>query len=383
MSQSSPYSKFLNQILVFKGVYNLLVGELQTHYEEQVLTLNISSTTPHSFWKDKPYISVEVLDNSGRKTFQRLVQGLTNVSFDTIPMREGFVIKIFHIEAPARLLSPDGITNLGVNRTTHTFLVTRYGLMNLALGNNPLYVFLQRLYQNAGELRGSLSGGDNTQHLLIGARSLPQPHRTDFVMKHYAMMSECSIMFVIRSSGNDAGQGSLMVTAKQGLQNLIGTVVDIKIGDEIVLEEAIQPPRNLFSYVNIPYGVYSVEFRGTAAEQYIVFPQYVEVKDFINPVLFDFIRIDDSLLVNDIPLDDQLMYINSRANNIATSAFKSSASLYLSNEKKLLLAAIRSLPGDSSGEYLNKYGALFRTSVPNGKRRHSRRYPSRKLIVTQ
>lgn len=383
MLQGSPYSKFLNQILVFKGVYNLIVGNLQTHYEKQVLTLNISSTTPHSFWKDKPYISVEVMDNSGRKTFERVVQGLTNVSFDTIPMQEGFVIKIFHAEAPARLLSLDGITNLGVNRTTHTFLVTRYGLMNLALGNNPLFVFLQKLYQNAGVLQGSFSGGDNAQHLLIGARSLPQPHRTDFVMKHNAMMSECSIMFVIRSTSDNDRQGSLMGTTKQGLHNLIGTVVDIKVSDEVISEEAIQPQENLFSYVLIPYGVYSVEFRGRAAEQYIIHPQYVEVKDSINPVLFDFIKIDDSLLVNDISLDDQLMYINARANDIAMSAFRSSASLYISNEKKLLLAAIRSLPGDSSDIYLNKYGGLFGTSNQNGGRRYSRRYPSRKLIVTQ
>ncbi|XP_026319792.1 uncharacterized protein LOC113230198 [Hyposmocoma kahamanoa] len=374
MLQSSPYSKFLNQILIFQGVYNAVVGDLQTHYEKQTLTVNISSSSPHSFWKGKPYISVEVMDNSGIKTYERLVEGETVPIFHEVPMREGFQIKIFHAEASARLLSPDGITHLGVNRTTHRFLVTRYGLMNLALGNNPLYTFLQKLYQYSGNLQGAFFGSDNGRHVIVGVRSLPQPYRTEYVMKYSTIMSECTMMFIMRTTSESMGQGTVVVSSKQGLQNLMGTVVDIKSGDEVVLEDTIQPQANLFNYANVPFGVYSVEFRGRGAEEYIIHPQYIEVNSNVNPVLFDFIRIDDSLIFKDLPLDNQLMYITSKANGIATSAFRSSASLYLSTEKKLLLAAIRSLPGDTSGQFLNRYGGLFRPSGPDDSMRSARRY---------
>ncbi|XP_026319939.1 uncharacterized protein LOC113230289 [Hyposmocoma kahamanoa] len=373
LQQSSRYSKFLNQILIFQGVHNAVVGDLQTHYENQTITVNISSNRPHSFWKGKPYINVEVMDNYGIKIYERLVEGVTAPSFHEVPMQEGFQIKIFHEEAPARLLSPDGITHLGVNRTTHRFLVTRYGLMNLALGNNPLYTFLRKLYRNSGELQSDFFGSDNAKHVVIGVRSLPEPYRTEFVMKYSTILSDCAIVFITV----DVGKGNIVVSSKQGLHNLIGTVVAIKSGDEVVLEDTIQPQSNLFNYVNVPFGVYSMEFRGRGAEEYIIHPQYIEVNSSVNPVLFDFIRIDDSLLFKDAPLDNQLMYITSNANAIATSAFRSRASLYVSNEKKLLLAAIRSLPGYTRGPFLNRYGGLFRRFGSEGRMRNIIRVPSR------
>lgn len=370
MARGTPHSMFLNQILIFQGVYNAIIGDLQTHYEKQVLTVNISSASPHSFYKGKPYMSIEVMDNSGRKTYERVVEGLTTVSFHEVPMREGFIIKVFHLEAPARLICPDGIAHTGVNRTTHRFLVTRYGLKNLAIGNSPLLTFMQKLNQHVGDLRGSLTGSDMVRHVLVGARSLPQPYRTQFVMKYNTIMSECFIMFIVGSMGSDNGaQGTLAITSKPGIQNLVGSLVELKSGEEIVLQDTVQPYTNLFNYANIPYGVYSVEFHSRAAEQYIISPQYVEVRDNINPVLFDFIQINGSLLVNDIPLEEQMNFINGKANEIAQNSFRLGTSLYLSDEKKLLLAAIRSLPADRSGLLLNKFGGLF--NGPNGARRDS------------
>lgn len=360
MLQGTPYSKFLNQRIIFEGVYNAYVGEVTTNYENQLITVNITSTSPHSFYKGKTYLSVQVMDNAGSQIYERIAEGITTLSYHEVPMREGFLIKIFHLEAPARLISPDGIAYSGVNRTTETFLVTRYGLKNLALGNNPLYIFLQKLYENAGDLRGSSIGSDTVRHVLIGARSLPQPYRTQFVMKYNRIMSECYIMFVIRSESDDA-QGTLAVTSKQGIQNLVGTVVNIRNGDDIILQDTVQPYTNLFNYANIPYGVYSIEFRGKAAQAYIISPQYIEVKNNVHPVIFDFIPIDNSLLVSDIPLDSQMSFINAKANDISMSAPRAAASLYMSDEKKILLAAIRSLPAESQGSFLNKFGPLLST----------------------
>lgn len=340
-------------------MYNYVFGDLQTHYEKQVITVNISDKSPHSFFQAQVYLSVAVTDNSGKTTYERNVKGITDLTFDEVPIREGFIIKVFHLEAPARLISPDGIAYTGVNRTTHRFLVTRYGLKNLALGNNPLFNFLQKLHGNARDLRNNFVGSDNSRNLLFGAHSLPQPYRTEFVMKYNQMMSECSIMYVIGSTDDNSRQGSLAVSTKQGFQGLVGTLVNIKNADEIMLQDTITPYQNLFQNLGIPFGVYSVEFRGSAAEAYIITPQYIEVRDNINPILFDFIQIDDSMLVNNFALDTQMMYINAKASEIAMSPLKSSTSLYLSDEKKLLLAAIRSLPTERVGYFLNRYGNLF------------------------
>lgn len=360
LNRGTQYSYYLNQILVFEGVYNKPIGNLITHYEKQTFSVNITDRRPHSFFQDKVYLSIDVTDNSGVKTYERIVKGLTNISFDEVPMAEGFIINIYHLEAPARLISRDGIAYTGINRTTHRFLVTRYGLKNLELGNNPLFTFLQRLHQNAGELHvRNTYGSENLRNLLVGARSLPQPYRTEFVMKYNQVMSECGMVYVMANMGDDSIQGSIVVSTRQGLQELVGTVVSLKNGEDIVLQDTVEPFKNMFQYVGVPYGVYTVEFRGGGAEAYIITPQYVEVRDSINPILFNFIRIDDSLLVNSFPLDDQLMYINSKANEIAMSPLKSRVSLFLSDEKKLLLAAIRSLPADRSGFLFNKYGNLF------------------------
>lgn len=299
--QTATRGKFANQILVFKGLGDVKFGELVTNYDGQSFTVKIFQAHPHRRYRGKAYIYIEVADNFNKKTFEMGVEGTTNLSHYEVPVREGYTIQIYHAEGPTRLYSQEAI--LDVTNSTNKFLVTRYGLKNLRLRNDPLYDFVKRLDENANKLLGSnlnFFESADIQHLLVAILSLPQPHRLMYVMKYSSMFPKCIVQPIIDNKINrvKVKMGSVDISLKQDIDDLIGTKVQLKRGQQIVVEDTLYEHQTLLHFESIQGGIYSVEFCGKSMERYVIEPQYIEVKDYVNLELFDFVKINCSVLMD-------------------------------------------------------------------------------------
>lgn len=293
-------NKFGNQILAFKGLGDITFGELATNYDNESCVVKITGASPHEHYKGKTYLSVELRDNFGEKIFEIAVEGTTNLSHNEISMREGYVLEIYHLETPLRLYSQEAIVDT-IN-TTNSWLVTRYGLKNLRLRNDPLYDFVKRLDEQALTLLSSnlqFMESEDLQHLLVAILSLPQPHRSLYLMKYISLFPKCVVERELHNSnGNIHKEGSIDVTLKQDVKELIGTKMQLKLGQDLVVEDTIYEHQTLLHFEGILQGIYSMEFHGKSAERYVITPQYVEVKDYENSIQFDFEKINCSMLMD-------------------------------------------------------------------------------------
>lgn len=297
--QTETRSKFANQILIFKGLGDVKFGELEINYDNQTSTIKIIRSKPHRRFKGKTYMSVKVTDNFGKQIYKMIVEGITSLSQHEVPMREGYVIEINHVEGPIRLYSEDAIVD--ITNTTNRWLVTLYGLKNLRIRNDPLYDFVQRLDKNAKNFLGSnlnFLESEDIQHLLIAFISLPQPHRSMYLIKYISMFPKCVVQPIIDNKVDSAIEGSIDVYLKQDVEDLSGTKVQLKLGQDIIVEDTLYEHQTMLHFESIRKGIYSVEFCGKSMEDYVINPQYIEVKDYVNSAQFDFEKMNCSALMD-------------------------------------------------------------------------------------
>lgn len=290
--------KFANQVLTFKGSADVKFGELVTNYDNQSLTVEIIETAPKRDFKGT-YLSVEIEDNFGQKIYELGVEGTTNTLYHTVSMREGFVIQIYHTETPKRLYSQEAIVDITNN--TNRWLVTRYGLKNMRLRNDPLYDYVTRLDEQAIILSGSdlqFIESEDIQQLLIAIISLPQPYRSLHLTKYISMFPKCIVQPIIGNKIESVMEGSIDLYLKQDFEDLIGTEVQLKLGEDLLEEVILYEHQTPLHFDGIGVGVYSVEFRGKSMKGYIVYPQYIEVNNYENSVIFDFEKINYSVLMD-------------------------------------------------------------------------------------
>ncbi|MEH7815445.1 putative mucin/carbohydrate-binding domain-containing protein, partial [Bacillus toyonensis] len=104
----------------------------------------VTTKTPHSYYAGEKYVSIEVFNNKGEKIYTKEMEG-TNVTIvkDTVPLKEGYRIKIYHDEIKKRLTSKATIMN-PMNKTNE-FIMTKWGLKNTYLQNNPEENLMQRI----------------------------------------------------------------------------------------------------------------------------------------------------------------------------------------------------------------------------------------------
>lgn len=276
-------------------------GELVTNYEQQTCTIQITATSPHRRYKGIMYMNIEVRDNFGNITYEMVVEGTTNVSYNEIPIKEGYVIQIYHVEGPIRMYAQEAI--IDVTNTTNSWLVTRYGLKNLRLRNDPLHDFVKRLDEQAINLLSSslpFMESEDAQHLLVAIFSLPQPHSSLYIMKYITMFPKCVIQPVIDNKSDKMFiEGSIDIILKQNVVELIGTAVQLRRGQDLIVQDTLYEHQTLLHFEGIRQGIYSVEFRGKSVERYVTTPQYIEVKDYIvNTIEFDFEKINCSVLMD-------------------------------------------------------------------------------------
>ncbi|MCQ0955019.1 enhancin, partial [Bacillus cereus] len=137
-------SNLVNETIQFLGLGDDQFAELNTDLEQKRAVFTVTTKTPHSYYAGEKYASIELFNEKGEKIYTKEMEG-TNVTIvkDTIPLKEGYKIKIYHDEIKKRLTSKATIIN-PMNKTNE-FIMTKWGLKNTYLKNNPEENLMKRI----------------------------------------------------------------------------------------------------------------------------------------------------------------------------------------------------------------------------------------------
>ncbi|MFB4337784.1 putative mucin/carbohydrate-binding domain-containing protein [Bacillus sp. BR_16] len=146
-------SNLVNETIQLLGLGDDQFAELNTDLEQKQAVFTVTTKTPHSYYAGEKYASIELFNEKGEKIYTKEMEG-TNVTIvkDTIPLKEGYKIKIYHDEIKKRLTSTATIIN-PMNKTNE-FIMTKWGLKNTYLKNNPEENLMQRIDE---EMEGIIS----------------------------------------------------------------------------------------------------------------------------------------------------------------------------------------------------------------------------------
>ncbi|WP_439117516.1 putative mucin/carbohydrate-binding domain-containing protein, partial [Paenibacillus larvae] len=121
---------FFNQSVQFLGLGDSQFAELRTNLNQQQAVFHVTNKNPHAYYANEKYAEIQVLDENKKVIFNKEIQG-TNVSIgqDTIPLKEGYTIKIYHAETRTRLKSLD-FNLINSKSNDNMFIMTKNGLIN-------------------------------------------------------------------------------------------------------------------------------------------------------------------------------------------------------------------------------------------------------------
>ncbi|MDT2261632.1 putative mucin/carbohydrate-binding domain-containing protein [Paenibacillus larvae] len=134
----NPSTSFINQSIQFLGYNDEQFAELKTHLNEQKAVFQVTSKDPHWKFENEKYAGIQVFDENKKVIFDKEIEG-KNVPTgqESIPLKEGYTIKIFHAETENRLKSDDSIY-INPKNNENTFIVTKYGLINTLFINQSI-----------------------------------------------------------------------------------------------------------------------------------------------------------------------------------------------------------------------------------------------------
>lgn len=144
-----------NQAFNFLGLGDDLFCSLNVDHATQKITLDVTSTSPHSYFPGEAYAKVEIYDAEGVIVFNRTMNGdKTATSHDEIPFAANYRIAIFHQETASRLkLTPAFAGVIDTKSTNNTFVITPAGLVNVALQNDPFAYLTEAISKQTGKIR--------------------------------------------------------------------------------------------------------------------------------------------------------------------------------------------------------------------------------------
>ncbi|PHD58998.1 putative mucin/carbohydrate-binding domain-containing protein [Bacillus wiedmannii] len=189
-------SNLVNQKIIFLGLGDDQFAELHTDMNQQQATFMITSKTPHSYYAGEKYASIEVFNDKGENIYTKEMEG-TNVTMgtDVIPLKEGYQIKVYHDETKSRLNSKANIIN--PSSKTNSFTMTKWGLKNSSLQNNPEEDLMKRIDNAAAVILNNPSLKDipvqqleTKKHLWTAINILPDPYRGNYMDKYQNILQQ-------------------------------------------------------------------------------------------------------------------------------------------------------------------------------------------------
>jgi hypothetical protein len=185
-------SRLLDSTIYFKGIGDYTFAVLDTDFTNQAMKFTILRTTPHDYYSGELYASIEVLDETGTSIFKKDIEG-TNVTTETnsIPLREGYQIVIYHAETKGRLSASDDQLIDKTVTTNHLqvqngALVNQNGLPGTVASVTKIQAAIDQLLADT-EL-GKLTTSSEKNHILVAILSLPEAARDQFLIDYQDLL---------------------------------------------------------------------------------------------------------------------------------------------------------------------------------------------------
>ncbi|MEV3176094.1 putative mucin/carbohydrate-binding domain-containing protein, partial [Paenibacillus larvae] len=331
----NPSTSFINQSIQFLGYNDEQFAELKTHLNEQKAVFQVTSKDPHWKFENEKYAGIQVFDENKKVIFDKEIEG-KNVPTgqESIPLKEGYTIKIFHAETENRLKSDDSIY-INPKNNENTFIVTKYGLINTLFINQSIR-FLGYNDEQFAELKTHLD-----QQKAVFYVTDKNPH-WKFENEKYAAIQvfdeNKKVIFDKEIEGKNVPTGQESIPLKEGYTIKIfhaETENRLKSDDS----NLINPQSNENTFKVTKYGLENISLKNNAED-----------------VLMK--KIAEKGLVGKVTEKDLMKKIDQAAERILAN--KEILESAVSEMKDQLWVAIQSLSNNNREIYLKKYQSIFK-----------------------
>ncbi|EMG29240.1 enhancin family protein [Listeria fleischmannii subsp. fleischmannii LU2006-1] len=277
-------ASFHNQEIQLLGLGDELFANFTVSGQNNTAKVSILTSSPHYFFANRKYAEVTVTNTSNEVVYHQILEG-TNAPVETkeFPFNEGDRVEIYHVE-PSRLKSKENIVDN--TRTTNTWVMTKWGLVNQQLHNDAEKEYEKQLSDLGDKLlkedslkNASSSLSDDKKIFISSVQYLKEPVKSEFEQKYAALLP-------------DKLKGQDFQYVFKGLGDHLVTKMNVSLSKGVVtIETPENKPHVYFNkpYANITiynkYGIekYNQDFVGTT--------NYPSNKGEVNIEKGDYIRV--------------------------------------------------------------------------------------------
>ncbi|MBC2165710.1 enhancing factor [Listeria booriae] len=256
-------SYLASQTVRFQGIGDRLFASAKVDLEKGQLIFNKKSAKPHDYFENIVYGKLEVLDTDGNVVYTRAMTGKdTAVDKAEIPIKEGYKLRIYHAE-PGRLRADDATGRLEANdinivntkTQTNIFTITKKGLINDALGNNPDDVLVEKIKEAASKIEANpvLAKAQNSEtrdDVWVAIQLLAEPTKTQMLEKYADLFPELVTMEVPSTTISITAPSTLSLK-KDGFSGKYGTditAVKLFVEGRLVQTATLNPENHTYTF---------------------------------------------------------------------------------------------------------------------------------------
>ncbi|MBC1357869.1 putative mucin/carbohydrate-binding domain-containing protein [Listeria booriae] len=256
-------SYLASQTVRFQGIGDRLFASAKVDLEKGQLIFNKNSAKPHDYFENIVYGKLEVLDTDGNVVYTRAMTGKdTAVDKAEIPIKEGYKLRIYHAE-PGRLRADDATGRLGANdinivntkTQTNIFTITKKGLINDALGNNPDDVLVEKINKVASKIEANpvLAKAQNSEtrdDVWVAIQLLAEPTKTQMLERYADLFPELVTMEVPSTTISITAPSTLSLK-KDGFSGKYGTditAVKLFVEGRLVQTATLNPENHTYTF---------------------------------------------------------------------------------------------------------------------------------------
>ncbi|MBC2207264.1 putative mucin/carbohydrate-binding domain-containing protein [Listeria booriae] len=256
-------SYLASQTVRFQGIGDRLFASAKVDLEKGQLIFNKNSAKPHDYFENIVYGKLEVLDTDGNVVYTRAMTGKdTAVDKAEIPIKEGYKLRIYHAE-PGRLRADDATGRLEANdinivntkTQTNIFTITKKGLVNDALGNNPDDVLVEKIKEAASKIEANpvLAKAQNSEtrdDVWVAIQLLAEPTKTQMLERYADLFPELVTMEVPSTTISITAPSTLSLK-KDGFSGKYGTditAVKLFVEGKLVQTATLNPDNHTYTF---------------------------------------------------------------------------------------------------------------------------------------
>lgn len=147
-------SPIVSQKISLLGLGDAVFSTLWVDHAKGKLVTDVTTTSPHVYYKGELYARITVRNPQGKVTLSRDIYGTNaSISHDELPFSAGDQIEIYHAEPQRVRPDPDSTGIIDNKKTLNVVTITRVGLKNAALQSDPEQALLVKLESAAERLR--------------------------------------------------------------------------------------------------------------------------------------------------------------------------------------------------------------------------------------